>query len=116
MGAGKTLLFHLLDDGKFPNTQTSMQPNQRTMQIGGKKLDVVDFPGHGSCDHLLQPYLDNLKKVVFVIDLTATNSSDTLMTFVNLLHKVQISLDNVLMVGKFLLLFFVFFWCFTIFT
>lgn len=69
-GGGKTTLFYLLKDGKLVETQTSMEVNERKVSLGQESVHLVDFPGHNSLHHKITPFVENLKRLVLVLDLT----------------------------------------------
>jgi small GTP-binding protein len=87
LDAGKTVLFYTLANGKFQQTQTSMQENVDTFKIHQKILDdankpnlsrmqfeFIDFPGHPSQELKRGKYLPRANGVVLLVD-AASNES-----------------------------------------
>ena len=72
-GAGKTLLSYRLCWGQSPTTITSMEPSH--LELGAKKVALVDYPGHIRLRHgLFSKYLERAKVILFVIDSSRVQS------------------------------------------
>ena len=74
-GSGKTvLLLHLCGISDVVSTVSSMKPQTQTLKGRNGAFPVVDFPGHPRLrPQLVSEYLNQAKKIVFVID--STNSA-----------------------------------------
>jgi len=66
--AGKTGLFYRLTCGAFMNSHTSMLVNEMQVDFGGKKVQLVDYPGHGRLREGLREQLTGLLSILFVVD------------------------------------------------
>jgi signal recognition particle receptor subunit beta len=70
--SGKTVLFSMLQEGKFRTTQTSMKENEGTFSPLNSKtqkvVTVVDLPGHKRLRNLLDQQMAQCRKMIFLID------------------------------------------------
>lgn len=88
--AGKTSLFYkLTDDDSHVTTVSSIEPNTADIMLPisnkniAKKYQLIDYPGHLKYTQLLNKLIEtditlkNLKGVVYVIDLSSVNISNS---------------------------------------
>ena len=61
------------------------------------EVRLVDFPGHPSRQSELPPFLNNLKQVVFVLDLTQ-KAQDSVSFLVELFQMAPLSMNDILIV------------------
>eukprot|EP00756_Hemistasia_phaeocysticola_P001007 Hpha_TRINITY_DN10728_c0_g1::TRINITY_DN10728_c0_g1_i1::g.43639::m.43639/K12272/SRPRB, SRP102; signal recognition particle receptor subunit beta len=66
--AGKTGLFYRLTTGSFVASHTSMLVNETDVDLGGRSVHLVDYPGHGRLREGLREQLSGLLAVLFVVD------------------------------------------------
>ena len=68
-GSGKTAILHQISSGTVPATVPSMVPAYHTVKIpGGKRVQVVDVPGHERLRVSLLQHVKSARGVVLVVD------------------------------------------------
>jgi signal recognition particle receptor subunit beta len=68
-GGGKTVITHRLVCGKIPDTVSSMAPSFNDVKLpSGKKVQVVDFPGHERLRESMFEHIKGAKGLVLVVD------------------------------------------------